>query len=86
MLSLLRDYLTHPSLSFSTVNEEMMRDIEGFLLVYSISSRTTLTEIQYYYSMIRRVKRQYTFPAVVLLGNKCDLEEERAITMDGESW
>ncbi|KAI8804532.1 ras-like protein 1 [Cladochytrium replicatum] len=63
---------------YSAMREQYMRSGEGFLLVYSITSRSSFEEIQMFYQQILRVKDRDWFP-VVLVGNKCDLEAERVV-------
>lgn len=65
---------------FSKSGETYMRPAEGFLLVYSITSRASFEELQDFHQAILRVKDQDHFP-VVLVGNKCDLEYERQVGM-----
>lgn len=52
---------------------------EGFLLVYSITSRSSFEEIRTFHQQILRVKDRDWFP-VMLVGNKCDLENERVVS------
>lgn len=59
-----------------------MRSGEGFLLVYSITSRNSFEEITTFHQGILRVKDQDTFPMIVV-ANKCDLEYERQVGMNG---
>lgn len=61
-----------------------MRTGEGFLLVYSITSRQSFEEITTFQQQILRVKDKDYFPMVVV-GNKCDLEGEREVTRQGMS-
>ncbi|CCU97472.1 unnamed protein product [Malassezia sympodialis ATCC 42132] len=61
------------------MREQYMRTGEGFLLVYSMTSRSSFEEISTYYHQILRVKDRDHFP-MVLVANKCDLEQEREIT------
>jgi GTPase KRas len=56
-----------------------MRGCQGFIIVYSITSRKSFDEINEFYEQILRVKDVDTFP-MVLVGNKCDLETERNIS------
>ena len=56
-----------------------MRNGEGFLLVYSITSRMSFDEISTFYQQICRVKDRDYFP-MVLVGNKCDLESDRQVS------
>lgn len=61
-----------------------MRTGEGFLLVYSITSRNSFEEISTFHQQILRVKDKDSFP-VIVVANKCDLEYERQVGMNGES-
>ncbi|KAJ3172277.1 Ras GTPase [Geranomyces variabilis] len=63
---------------YSAMREQYMRSGEGFLLVYSITSRSSFEEIQTFHQQILRVKDRDWFP-VTLVGNKCDLEGERVV-------
>ncbi|KAH6600353.1 hypothetical protein BASA50_002364 [Batrachochytrium salamandrivorans] len=68
---------------YSAMREQYMRSGEGFLLVYSITSRSSFEEVQTFYQQILRVKDRDWIP-MVLVGNKCDLVSERAVsTNDG---
>lgn len=64
------------------MREQYMRTGEGFLLVYSITSRQSFEEITTFQQQILRVKDKDYFPMVVV-GNKCDLESEREVTRQG---
>lgn len=66
------------------MREQYMRTGEGFLLVYSITSRQSFEEITTFQQQILRVKDKDYFPMVVV-GNKCDLEGEREVTKQGMS-
>jgi small GTP-binding protein len=68
---------------YSAMREQYMRTGEGFLLVYSITSRQSFEEITTFQQQILRVKDKDYFPMVVV-GNKCDLEGEREVTRQGE--
>jgi len=61
-----------------------MRTGEGFLLVYSITSRNSFEEISTFHQQILRVKDKDSFP-VIVVANKCDLEFERQVGMNGTS-
>ncbi|KXJ86190.1 ras small monomeric GTPase [Microdochium bolleyi] len=70
---------------YSAMREQYMRTGEGFLLVYSITSRQSFEEITTFQQQILRVKDKDYFPMVVV-GNKCDLEGEREVTkQEGET-
>lgn len=65
------------------MREQYMRTGEGFLLVYSITSKQSFDEITTFQQQILRVKDKDYFPMVVV-GNKCDLESEREVSRAGE--
>jgi GTPase SAR1 family protein len=57
---------------------------EGFLLVYSITDRDSFDSISAYHQQILRVKDTESVP-IVLVGNKCDLEDGRRVAKNGMS-
>ncbi|KAI9795652.1 MAG: Ras GTPase [Piccolia ochrophora] len=70
---------------YSAMREQYMRTGEGFLLVYSITSRQSFEEIMTFQQQILRVKDKDYFP-IIVVGNKCDLESERQVAkQEGES-
>lgn len=66
---------------YSAMREQYMRTGEGFLLVYSVTSRTSFDELMTYYQQIQRVK-DVDYVPVVVVGNKSDLEEERQVAYE----
>lgn len=66
----------------SAMREQYMRTGEGFLLVYSITSRDSFDAISTFHQQILRVNDKDSFP-VVVVANKCDLEYERQVGMNG---
>lgn len=61
-----------------------MRDLymktgQGFLLVFSITSPSSLTELTMLREEIIRIKDDENVP-IVIVGNKADLEDQRAVT------
>jgi len=66
---------------FSSMQDQWMRDGKGFLLVYNITSRPTFDEVQTLYDKILRTKDTDRVP-IVLVGNKCDLVNDRQISHD----
>lgn len=66
---------------YSAMREQYMRTGEGFLLVYSVTSKTSFDELMTYYQQIQRVKDVEYVP-VVVVGNKSDLEEERQVAYE----
>lgn len=69
---------------YSAMREQYMRTGEGFLLVYSMTSRNSFEEISTFYQQVLRVKDKDYFP-VVMVANKCDLEGERQVSTAGGS-
>lgn len=56
-----------------------MKTGQGFLLVFSITSLSSLNELSEIRDQIMRIKDDASVP-IVLVGNKCDLEEDRAVS------
>eukprot|EP01117_Protostelium_nocturnum_P015067 TRINITY_DN57_c0_g1_i2.p1 TRINITY_DN57_c0_g1~~TRINITY_DN57_c0_g1_i2.p1 ORF type:complete len:189 (+),score=74.97 TRINITY_DN57_c0_g1_i2:154-720(+) len=69
---------------YSAMRDQYMRTGQGFIMVYSITSRASFDEIASFREQILRVKDADKVP-MILVGNKCDLESERMVTRaDGE--
>jgi len=66
---------------FTAVKDVYMRTGQGFLLVYSISSLASFTDLSEIKDQICRVK-DIKEPAIVLVGNKTDLIDQRVITTE----
>lgn len=66
---------------YSAMRDQYMRSGKGFLCVYSITNRGSFEEIAAFREQILRVKDIDKVP-MVLVGNKCDLDEERDVTQD----
>jgi GTPase KRas len=64
---------------YSAMRDQYMRTGQGFLCVYSVTSRQSFDEITTFREQILRVKDVDKVP-IVLCGNKCDLETDRQIT------
>lgn len=56
------------------------REGQGFILVYSIASRSTFDRLEVFRQSMRRVKRGD--PIFVLVGNKCDKTYEREVSKE----
>lgn len=63
---------------FTAMRELYMKTGQGFLLVFSITSMSSLYELQELREQIRRIKEDDNVP-MVLVGNKSDLEDDRAV-------
>lgn len=60
---------------FSAMREQYMRTGEGFLLVFSVTDKSSFDEISKFQNQILRVKDKDSFP-MIMVGNKSDLENE----------
>ncbi|KAK4074922.1 hypothetical protein Purlil1_12834 [Purpureocillium lilacinum] len=70
---------------YSAVREQCMCTGEGFMLVYSVTSRQSFQDIASFRHQILRAKIGDYVP-VLLVGNKCDLEAEREVTtLEGQA-
>lgn len=67
---------------YCAMRDAYMRTGEGFLLVYSITSRLSFEEIAPFYHQILRVQDRQSYP-MILVGNKQDLELERQVSSRG---
>ena len=64
---------------YSAMRDQYMRHGDGFLLIYSIDNRTSFQELGELRSQVLMCKDKLKVP-MVLVGNKCDLEEHRQVT------
>ncbi|KAG8589625.1 hypothetical protein GDO81_006467 [Engystomops pustulosus] len=61
---------------FTAMRDLYMKNGQGFALVYSITAQSTFNDLQDLREQILRVKDTEDVP-MILVGNKCDLEDER---------
>ena len=66
---------------FSAIRDLCLKNGEGFALVYSITSHSSFKELASLRDQVLLVKDAYAVP-MVLVGNKCDLENDREVTRD----
>eukprot|EP00299_Pterocystis_sp_00344_P009425 c3964_g1_i1.p1 GENE.c3964_g1_i1~~c3964_g1_i1.p1 ORF type:complete len:210 (-),score=55.90 c3964_g1_i1:72-632(-) len=64
---------------YSAMRDQYMRTGQGFLTVYSITSRSSFDEVPNFKEQILRVKDLDKVP-LVIVGNKVDLEQDRQIS------
>lgn len=70
---------------YSLMREQYMRTGEGFMVVYSITSRQNFEEVMTFQQQILRVKDKDYFP-MIIVGNNCHLENERQVSkQEGEA-
>lgn len=63
---------------FTAMRDLYMKNGQGFVLVYSITAQSTFNDLIDLREQILRVKDTDDVP-MILVGNKCDLEEERVV-------
>jgi len=66
---------------YSGMRDQYMRTGQGFLIVYSITSRASFTNAGQLRQHVSRVKDCDELP-VVFVGNKTDLEDERVVSKE----
>uniref|UniRef100_A0A6B2LK46 Uncharacterized protein n=1 Tax=Arcella intermedia TaxID=1963864 RepID=A0A6B2LK46_9EUKA len=67
---------------YSTMRDQYFRMGQGFVLIYSITSKQSFEDLNSLYrEQILRVRDSERFP-MVLCGNKCDLEGERQVSKE----
>jgi GTPase KRas protein len=67
---------------FAALRDAWMREAEGFLLVYSITKRATFDEVEQLQVRIMKVKEDEGCVPLVLVGNKCDLHDQRQVSSE----
>lgn len=72
---------------YTALRDQWIREGEGFLLVYSITSRSSFSRIRSFYNQIQRVKEDDDPFSIVIVGNKSDRgpEEREVSTQEGEA-
>ncbi|KAI8985375.1 P-loop containing nucleoside triphosphate hydrolase protein [Pilobolus umbonatus] len=66
---------------YTALRDQWIRDGEGFLLVYSITSRSTFERIDKFRNQILRVKDLPNIP-LILVGNKSDKVTDREVNRE----
>ncbi|KAJ7293248.1 ras protein [Mycena rebaudengoi] len=65
---------------YATVRDQWIREGQGFILVYSITSRSTFDRLEVFRQSVRRAKSED--PILVLVGNKSDKTFEREVSKE----
>jgi small GTP-binding protein len=66
---------------YSALRDTYMRDGEGFILVFSLTDPSSIHEVEEIHKQLLRSKdAEAGGIPIVVIGNKCDLVEERSIT------
>lgn len=66
---------------FTAMRELYIKSGKGFLLVYSVTDENSLQELLALREQVLRIKDSESVP-MVLIGNKCDLDDDRVISID----
>ncbi|ODV82179.1 ras-domain-containing protein [Suhomyces tanzawaensis NRRL Y-17324] len=66
---------------FTAMRELYIKSGKGFLLVYSVTDENSLKELLALREQVLRIKDSENVP-MVLIGNKCDLEDDRVLSID----
>ena len=69
------------AIRFQAVTRSYYRYADGITLVYDITNRKSFLDIQKWYDVTQKYVKKGK-PTYVLLGNKCDLENERQVTFE----
>jgi len=72
---------------YSALRSQWIRSGEGFLILYSVTDRSSFEEVETFRTQILQVKEcdGSAAPPIVLVGNKCDLEDDRKVpTQEGQ--
>ena len=75
------DILDTPCGLFPLNAVESVRLGDGFIVMYSITSNSSFLEVLELVEQIKSAKNEDFFP-LVIVGNKCDLEEDRQVKTD----
>jgi len=65
----------------TAMRDQWIRGAEGYILVYSVTSRTSLEQINSFRQQIIRVQDSDDVP-MIIVGNKCDLVQGREVSTD----
>jgi len=65
----------------TAMRDQWIRGAEGYILVYSVTSRTSLEQINSFRQQIIRVQDSDDVP-MIIVGNKCDLVQSREVSTD----
>lgn len=66
---------------YGPLRDQYMKTGQGFLIVYSITGRSTFEQAQVLKTHIERLNEEMKVPSV-LVGNKSDLEDARQVTIE----
>lgn len=67
---------------YSAMREQYMKTGQGFLLVFSVTNKASFNEIAVLHQQIMRAKNNDSNFPIVLVGNKCDLADQREVAAE----
>jgi len=67
---------------FTTMRDMYIRKGQGFILVFSLVSKSTFFDLSPMIDQIRKSKDEQEILPLVLVGNKCDLKDKIALTQE----
>jgi len=62
---------------FSAMRDQWFRQGDAFILLYSINARSTFEEVRKLYDNILKAKDATAAGPMILVGNKCDLDQQQ---------
>ena len=62
---------------YKSLREQFMMNAEGFVLVYSVVSRTSFNDVKQFHQRIKLVKEAGSSIPIILVGNKIDLRTDK---------
>ncbi|KAJ6565276.1 ras protein [Mycena vulgaris] len=65
---------------YAALRDQWVREGQGFILVYSITSRSAFDGLEVFHQSVRRAKQEN--PLVLLVGNKCDRSFDREVSRE----
>ena len=65
---------------YKSISFNLVKNADGIILMYDITKKNTYKDISYWMEGIEENKKK-EFP-ILLLGNKCDLEEKRKVSVE----
>ena len=67
---------------FQSLRSQWIRDSEAFLLIYSITQRTSFEQLPKFIDQIISAKCDSDDSVIVIVGNKCDMENYREVSKE----
>merc|ERR1719382_76242 len=68
--------------SFRSITRSYYRGAAGILLVYDTTRRETFTHVNQWLNEVKQHANQVKDKSIILVGNKCDLEDERQVSAE----